>query len=102
MTGRHPVDRLGAPIVDPRHQGAEVVVSQEAPRRADTLNLIILLRVVLVVVVLLMALIGIVAGSLITDACPLDGTCSPVELRALGHLPLQMTIGITGLLGLPV
>lgn len=78
------------------------VVSQAAPGRAGFQVLIVLLRVLLVGVVILTALLGVVAGSLITDACPLDGTCSPVESRALGHIPLQMTIGIIGIvLSLP-
>lgn len=70
----------------------------EAASESTTITrvLVVALRILLVVVVVFVAFLGVAVGSLMTDPCPSDDTCRPVEQLALGHVPLQAAIGAAG------
>ncbi len=71
-------------------------MDRDATRPPRTGTIVSGLRVLLVLVVLAVGFLGVIAGSLITDACPSSDGCSQVELLALGHVPLQVVIGVAG------
>jgi len=57
---------------------------------------IVILRVLVVCGCGLIGLLGLLAGVLITDACPSPNGCSNVEAFALIHLPVQAVIAVAG------
>jgi len=72
-------------------------MTDEATPRPPTPPIVHILRLLLVPAVLLVAFLGVVAGALITDACPSSIGCGGVEALAVGHVPMQVAIGATGL-----
>lgn len=68
---------------------------QKAPR-PRTPTAVVVLRVLVVFGCSFIGLLGVVAGSLITDACPSPHGCSEVESFALNHLPMQAVIALAG------
>jgi len=68
---------------------------QKAPR-PGTPTTVVILRVLVVFGCGFIGLLGVVAGSLITDGCPSPQGCSQVERFALNHLPVQAVIALAG------